>query len=135
MIANKGDRLIAFIIDSVIITALSIPIAIIFQLFGLEVADDRTSKLVGKFTGICIYFPIMMIFFKNTIGKKLLKLKVIDKNSNKPSVLRILLRETIGRIVSPIVLGHFWIFFNKRNKTSWDYLAGTTVVKIIDGAD
>ena len=75
MIANKGDRLIAFIIDSVIITALSIPIAIIFQLFGLEVADDRTSKLVGKFTGICIYFPIMMIFFKNTIGKKTFKAK------------------------------------------------------------
>jgi len=57
-------------------------------------------------------------------GKMILGIRVVANNFEKLSIGKTLLRESFGRLLSVIVFGHLWIFFNGKNKTSWDYMVG-----------
>lgn len=79
-----------------------------------------------------IAYPIYFIG-KNgaTPGKKLLKIKVIDKEKKEvPGFLKAFLRETVGKFISAIFLGigYFWAIGDKDKQTWHDKIAGTVVI-------
>lgn len=68
-----------------------------------------------------------------TIGKKLLKIKVVKKDdtTTNPDYVATFLREIIGKPISALVLGlgYFWMLWDKQKQTWADKIAGTVVIK------
>jgi len=65
-------------------------------------------------------------------GKRLMKIKVIDKESGEvPGFLKAFLREFVGKFISSIFLslGYFWAIWDKEKQGWHDKIAGTIVVK------
>lgn len=66
-----------------------------------------------------------------TPGKKLMKIKVIDKETQKaPGYIKAFLREVIGKTIDAIsfYLGYLWVLWDKEKQGWHDKIAGTIVV-------
>jgi uncharacterized RDD family membrane protein YckC len=97
------------------------------------------------FLSIYIYFPFQFTFFISlifysavciavigqTIGKWLLNVKVYNLNGAKLSVVKSLVRESVAKIFSAVVLflGFLWIGFTAKKRGWHDYLASSSVKK------
>ena len=78
-----------------------------------------------------LYFVIFTGWKAQTPGKMICGLTVVSRAGQRLRTFRVLVRETIGKLVSwiPIMLGFFWIGFS-RSKRGWhDYIAGTRVMR------
>ena len=150
-IASSTDRLLAFIIDYSFISVITVfelfLTILIFSPFSTDspadvevISDLFTNEAFMKSILYVIfianlnyhfYFSIFHYISGKTIGKKLLKMKVIyEKNEKSLSAWTIFLREFIGKLFSGIVFGYIWLFFNNEKKEAWDYLSGTIVIKL-----
>lgn len=65
-----------------------------------------------------------------TLGKKIFRLKVLSEDGNKPSFIRILLRESFGKLVSAahFGLGFFWSIWDQKHQTWHDKIFRTQVI-------
>ncbi len=135
--AKFGSRAIALFIDSVIL-------GITNQILIAAITAVGKSAMPAEFKLISMIVPIITIislptayaiYFlrKNgqTIGKKIMKIKVIDNDgSDQLSIKAILLREVLGKVLSTVIfyLGFIVVLFGKK---SWhDSIAGTKVIKV-----
>ena len=130
-IASRWLRLGAFLLDISFIYLMSFAIVTVIYSLGFaqsnnpnEVWDSLTIQLVSV-----IYFPIFTFLWSATPGKRILKMKVVATGQEELTKEKIILREVFGRWISIAVFGHLWILFNKNNKTAWDMLANTLVIK------
>lgn len=122
VLASRGDRLGAFIVDLVLISIILIVGAF---LLPSSITDSKGYvHLVAYF----IYFPLFTMSYQASPGKMMLNLRVVDNGGRKLSVGKVWLRECLGKWLSPLCIGHVWILFNKDHKNAWDYLAGTRVI-------
>jgi len=78
-----------------------------------------------------IYSSILVAWKGQTAGKYLLGISVQSNTGTRLSFLRSVLRETILKIVSGVVLflGFFWIGFTKNKKGWHDHIVHSSVVK------
>ena len=97
------------------------------------------------FTSTYVYFPFNFTFFVvgiiysatlialkgRTIGKYLLGLTVENSDGTRLSFFKSILRETVLKILSGVVLflGFFWIGFSKKKMAWHDYLVKSSVVQ------
>lgn len=67
-----------------------------------------------------------------TPGKILLRMRVVDAQTGGPISPRQIVIRLVGYIVStlPLMLGFFWLSFNRRRQAWHDKMAGTVVVVI-----
>lgn len=81
-----------------------------------------------------IYSVILITIKGQTIGKYLLGLTVYNDDNTKISFLKSLLRESLLKIVSGVVLflGFFWIGFSRKKKAWHDYLCKSSVVQNVN---
>lgn len=122
-------RLLAFIIDEVF---LFIGLFILF--FILEIAGVKS----GGFEKILIWiFSIAynVIFIQKwgaTIGKKLLKLRVVNMDYQPINIGQALLRETVGKIYSSLFFNlGYWNVLKHPQRQAWhDKIAKTYVVEV-----
>jgi uncharacterized RDD family membrane protein YckC len=80
---------------------------------------------------LIVYNTCLVVLAGQTVGMRLLNIKVYDKTGKKLSAIKAIIRETILKAVSFIVLclGFLWIGFS-RSKRGWhDFLIGSKVVK------
>ena len=78
-----------------------------------------------------LYFVLFTYLTSATLGKHILKLKVISANEDeKYSFIDIVYRETIGRFLSKLILniGYLMIFINKDKSSLHDMLSDTRVI-------
>jgi uncharacterized RDD family membrane protein YckC len=77
-----------------------------------------------------VYFCVFTALWQATPGKRLLDLRVIDRNGRHPSVGRILLREVVGRTISDAVygLGFLPVAIHREHRGLHDFIGGTWVV-------
>jgi uncharacterized RDD family membrane protein YckC len=121
--ASFGERLVAFIIDWVIM-------AVVGFILGLILQNQLLSSLIGIVVGLAYYIGFWTTQGA-TLGKMAMSLKVIDKNTGGlidpgKGFLRY-----IGYIISaiPIFLGYFWMLWDPQKETWHDKISGTRVVK------
>ena len=81
-----------------------------------------------------VYFVWFLLLLRKglTPGKMMLGLQVVNQQTGQiPGFLRMLLRETVGRLVSGAVggLGYIWALFDKNAQAWHDKLAGTVVMR------
>jgi uncharacterized RDD family membrane protein YckC len=118
--ANFGQRLVAYLIDLILIAIVG----------GIAFAVDVTL-------GYIVYIVLGLVYFAyfegsgsgQTIGKKLLKIRVIDFNTGGPIGFGRALVRYIARILSGVVcyLGYLWMLWD-REKQTWHDKIGSTVV-------
>ena len=101
--------------------------------------DFFTNPILFHYTGtdiiiyICrvLYIVLFTYFTSATIGKHILKIKVVSTNdTGKYTFIDILYRETIGRFLSKLIIygGYFLILINEDKSALHDMLADTRVI-------
>jgi uncharacterized RDD family membrane protein YckC len=133
-IASVGDRIVAFVIDTAI-KAVYVIIGLILMLrfsINFDVALDYIY--VGLFLlPFVFYFLIMeLIFDGQSIGKKIMRIKVIKMDGSQPDIGEYILRWLL-RIVDSFFgygVGLITIILNGQGQRLGDVVAGTSVIKL-----
>lgn len=135
MMAGFWERFAASFIDGIILAVvagiLSSPVVIIGQ-------NTDYAPVISMITSI-LSFGISVAYYVyfytkqgQSIGKKLLKLKVVNASDlSYLSAGKVVLRDVVGKWVSQIVfcLGFFWYFMSEKRQTWHDSIASSYVVK------
>tara|TARA_R110002073_G_scaffold333107_1_gene520172 strand:+ start:470 stop:904 length:435 start_codon:yes stop_codon:yes gene_type:complete len=126
-------RFLAFVINSLLISALVIPVLLFFfepeQLNRKELAGSPVYFLLN-YVLPAVAFIAFWIFKSSEPGKMVFHLKIVDeKTGGKPSKGQMIGRY-FGYYVSGLIfaLGFIWIAFDKRKQGWHDKLAGTLVI-------
>ena len=100
---------------------------------GLIGAVLKIVLLLSQIIGILIswaYFIYMTHKYQATLGKKVLGIKVYSNKLEKSTLGKIILRETIGKFVSGIILliGYIMAGFTDKKQALHDMMADTVVI-------
>lgn len=129
--ANFGQRLVAWLIDVVVIV---VAIAVVA---GVLFAVDETLAIIAAYflaiVGALLYYG----YFEGspsgqTLGKKAVKIRVIDYRTGGPLGLGRGLIRGVARIPSQFLcyLGYLWMLWDEEKQTWHDKLASTVVVPV-----
>lgn len=127
--ASPAKRLAAFILDGIIWTI--IYVAGTAFLFGGAAADSGGGMLLGLLIILGSFVLLLFTWAKSTSpGKWLLGMKVYRISGKPLGFFMMLVRETIGKFISGLVLslGYLWLLWD-RDKQAWhDKLVGSVVL-------
>lgn len=123
-------RFLALSLDHLIITVISIPIGVIRYVVGSRNPFFAVVMVLLQIALMFGYFIFLTNKNQATIGKKLLGLRVVSEDGTSVSLGRIILRETIGRFVSMLILGigYFMVAFTSKKQGLHDKIAGSVVI-------
>ncbi|MCP9494468.1 MAG: RDD family protein [Pyrinomonadaceae bacterium MAG19_C2-C3] len=134
--ATFGQRLLALIVDSLIIAFAYYAIVGILSVFGFASfsQEDTYSLTARDVEGLLIgwlYEAVMMSSHRQgTFGKMAFGIKVTDMNGNRISFGRATARHFAKYISGVICLaGYFVALFTQRKQALHDLIAGTLVLK------
>lgn len=144
-LASVGRRWLAIIIDGIIVGVITLLLVSVGGAFAaIEaalLADDpamvsaaasqmQNDVLTLNFLVSAVYnVAFMTIFNGQTLGKIMLKLRVIKKNGQRIGILDAIIRNVFGYTISGMfLLGYLWAAFDREKQTWHDKLAGTLVV-------
>lgn len=131
-------RLIAYTIDIYIASILSV-LAYIISISAILFFDKGTglmllmnlNQLVFFLVFIMLYYIIQETIFKNTIGKKILHMRVVTMDGAIPNRKQMLIRNILRITDQFLLIGCASLFFEKySNRRFGDIIAGTTVKHI-----
>ena len=127
-------RLLAGLIDGVL---LGIVFGILWYILG-AFKGNQSGAATGLFN--LITYPIQIVYYVyftgktgQTLGKKAMGIKVVKKNTMAPpGYVGAFLRDIVGKLISSVVilLGYFWMLWDKEKQTWHDKIAGTIVIKV-----
>ncbi|MGB2740215.1 MAG: RDD family protein [Cognaticolwellia sp.] len=126
-------RMVASIIDSVLILMLTLPI--LYLIYGEAYFDSKELVQGGGDFFISYLLPIgviilFWIYKSATPGKIALSIIIVDeKTGGKPSIKQYVIRY-IGYYVSlvPLGLGFIWVALDEKKQGWHDKMAGTVVI-------
>ena len=142
--ASMRRRLGAFIIDALLLSAISLPLWIWFVL-SVRVTPPVSIEyyLLGLF--IIWYFFSLFYFIGywiwrgQTPGQMLTRVKIVHKDGQKIKLINVILRYLIGYsivyialslLIVPAIVLFIAAALNKKKRSLHDLIAGTYVVKI-----
>jgi uncharacterized RDD family membrane protein YckC len=144
--APHGARLVAYILDSVLVTIIVLAFVIVASVVlfaGTTVEGNQVTAVNGGAAGAFfvilligiflafLYFPFFWARGGQTLGMKPFGLRVVrDRDGGRIGWGTALLR-LVGLWVAGAVfwLGYIWIFVDKRRRGWQDLIAGTVVVR------
>lgn len=138
-ISSIGERLLAFIIDTVVKIAYGILIFyLFFSVFNLGyVLDGLDQWSVGAIYSILLFptviYPLVLesLMEGQTLGKKVMKIRVVKIDGYQASFGDYLIRWVFRVIdVSVLVIGFITIIITKNNQRFGDIAAGTAVISL-----
>ena len=140
ILAKWTDRFFAWLIDFIIVSTIST--TIIFLLFGTFYYENDDDGLWAENTQ---YIPASVLFFAywtilefktgQTIGKKLLNIKITNMNGGKPNLKGIMISSFGKSFLLPIDVIIGWILTNQKRQRVFNKLGDTIIVKIKDMED
>jgi len=137
-LANVGSRLGAAIIDYALQFLAVLLVALIIFNFGrqMDILEFNVNYSIVWAVVILIIFMIFMGYFivcellmnGQTIGKRILGLRVIRDNGQPIEFSHALIRGIIRSSLDMMYVGFFAILFSKKHKRIGDMAAGTIVI-------
>ncbi len=138
-LAGMGNRMLAFLLDSLITSLLSIAVVVLFSLVGLLSGSETAIYYIYALLLLALFvihwgyfITFELIWHGQTPGKRLLRIKVVREDGRPvnftASFLRNILR-TVDVLPGGYALGLIMIFVNAREKRIGDIVGGTMVVK------
>ena len=145
-LASIGKRWLAIIIDGFIVAVFTVMLllaggalapldAAISNADEAAVSDAfanfQSNTLMVNLLVSAVYNVALMVWFNGrTLGKMMLRLRVVKKRGGRITILDALLRNVFGYMISQIfLLGYLWALFDKEKQTWHDKMAGTVVVE------
>jgi uncharacterized RDD family membrane protein YckC len=129
-IAGIGDRLIALLMDYLILSGLLIGISLAASLFPSGSSGMFIFWAILSFMTFLFHFFMEWLMRGQTFGKKYRNIKVVHQNGREANVFNYLIRNLIRPVDMFYGLGLLVVFFNKKSQRIGDMAAGTLVVKI-----
>lgn len=137
--AGFFSRLAAFLIDSVLLGVGLWIIKLPVWLLQLSVGDSILFRpFLFEFTVFDViyylltvtYFVLMTYYSGATVGKHLMRIKVVDAEGQKLSFVSVLVRETVGKYLSGLIIyiGYIIAGFDDRKQGLHDKIADTCVI-------
>ena len=133
ILAKWTDRFLAWLIDFIIISIIST--SIVFAVLGTIDFDE--DAILAESTQ---YIPTSLLFFAywtileyktgQTIGKKILNLKVTNISGDRPSLKGVIIGSFGKAFLLPIDVLLGWILTNEKRQRVFNKLGDTLVVKI-----
>jgi len=120
-------RFVAALLDSVIIVALSIIVATVFAVIKLAVVGSLAQLVLA--IGYYVWFQSRT---GQTLGKKVMKIKVVNATGATPSLGTFALREILGKLASGLILGigYLMVAWDSKKQGLHDKIASTYVVRV-----
>ena len=124
-------RCVAMLIDYILIIAVPVLGLVIDLLIGGGPAkfSNNTAWLIAFLLGVSdlIIFPALS---GQTLGMMMSRLRIVRTNGAEPSIGRVVLRNTVGFLLTALTLGLGFLLaaFTPSGRALHDYLAGTVVV-------
>lgn len=135
--ASVGDRLFAAIIDYAVffVYSMAVFLLILSQMDWLYAVGDVVKIIcyVLLFFPVICYYPLCEIFARGqSLGKLLMKTRVVTVDGDTPSVGSCLLRWILYPVDTVLTgwLGVAFIIFGKHRRRIGDLAAGTIVIKL-----
>lgn len=137
--AGFFSRLAAFLLDSILVGIGLWIIKVPVWFIELAVGDSLLFKPILFTYNIfdvvyylitAAYFVLMTYFCGATVGKFLMKIRVVDSEGQKLSFISVLIRETVGRYLSAVIIyiGYIIAGFDNCKQGLHDKIADTCVV-------
>ena len=140
IIAKWTDRFLAWLIDFIIVSIIST--SIIFASLGTinyEYDEDvfwaESTQFIPTSILFFVYWTILEYKTGQTIGKKILNLKVTDIHGNRPSLKGIMVSSFGKSFLLPIDVILGWILTNEKRQRVFNKLGDTLIVKIKESED
>ena len=139
--ADHGKRLVAYIIDGLIIAGLVILVTVVFSVIGVIFAAADSGVLAGisflvlfitVFVISLAYFPYFWVKSGQTPGMQVMGgLRVVRDKDGGPITIGPAILRLIGFWIDSLVfyLGFIWILIDSRRRGWHDLIAGTVVVQ------
>lgn len=133
ILAKWIDRFVAWLIDFIIISAIST--LIIFASYGTIYYEDEgfwgeSSQYIPTSIIFFVYWTILEYKTGQTIGKKILNLKTVNISGDKVNLKGILISSFGKSFLLPIDVILGWILTNEKRQRVFNKLGDTVVVKI-----
>ena len=129
--ANVLDRILAFLVDTLVLVAYTIGVIILLQYIDLDMADSWSIYLVATLPVFLYYFLVELFTDGKTIGKSLLKIRVVRLDGGKPSFAHYLIRWILRIVDISMTTGGvaiLTILLRGKGQRLGDIAAGTTVI-------
>ena len=141
--ANLGSRIVAIIVDLIILSLVVVIIALPLGLSAGLSAMGNPAQLFAARSAFFVSFMVLnvlvwLLYFTyfegttgQTLGKKIMGIKVVKENGDQPSFMDALIR-TILRIIDGIafyLVGFIVILVSEKKQRLGDMAAGTIVVE------
>lgn len=133
-LATIGNRIAAGLIDFIAMGCLLVIVGLIFGETYTNADNDlnvnlsTTSSLIF-FSAWVLAFPVAEGYFGQTIGKKMVGIKVIHKNGKKANILQSLIRHLFDMVDYFLLIGLIIAAANINKQRIGDLIANTIVVK------
>jgi uncharacterized RDD family membrane protein YckC len=137
LIAKWSDRFVAWLIDFIIISSISA--AIVASVFGITNFEWNENTVFSESTS---FMPASLLFFSywiiseykggQSIGKKILHLKVVNIDGKSPTLLGVIISSFGKAFLLPIDLILGVIFTNQKRQRIFNKIGDTIVIKIKD---
>jgi uncharacterized RDD family membrane protein YckC len=139
-VASLGDRIVARIIDVAIFGGISYIAAILFVGVSGATNNNEIFKSVGWIVTVIVWLCLFVfydlvaeVFFNGqSIGKHVMKIKVVSLNGARPSVGQYILRWLFRAVDFGVTLGSLAVVsvaLSDNKQRIGDLIAGTTLVK------
>lgn len=125
----------AFLIDYILLVCVPVVALLLGRFYGVDGIKLLNSELSN--TGWLIMlllgltnFVIFPMFSGQSIGKMLTGIRIVQKDGNPPTFLQLLLRHTIGYLLTALTLGLGFLFsaLNQKGRSLQDLIGGTVVI-------
>jgi len=137
LIARWSERFIAWLIDFLIISSISA--VIVASIFGATNFEWNENLVFSESSS---YIPASLLFFGywiileyktgQSIGKKILHLKVVNIDGKPPSLLGVIISSFGKSFLLPIDMILGLIFTNQKRQRIFNKIGDTIVIKIKD---
>lgn len=134
ILARWSDRFIAWLIDAVILTILAS--ALLIGMSGVQdfsVDDNGTADITSYAVSGAVffaYFIAMEYRSGQTIGKKILNIRLVGMDGGRPSLAGVAISSLGKAFILPLDVVIGWIATNDRRQRICNKLGDTIVVKI-----
>ena len=133
ILAKWKDRFFAWIVDFIIISAIStLVIFISFQSLDHELENFIMNDGTYVPTSIMFFLYWIILEYKTgqTIGKKMFNLKITNIHGEKPNLKEVMISSLGKSFILPIDVVLGWMLTNEKRQRIFNKLGETLVVKI-----
>lgn len=135
VIAKWSDRFIAWLIDFLIISSVSTMIfAVIYGTYNLEWSETMIFSEATSFlpTSIVFFGYWIILEYKTgqSIGKKIIHLKIVDLEGKAPSFIGIAISSFGKSFLLPIDMILGLVFTNQKRQRIFNKISDTIIIKI-----